>query len=463
MRPLWGWQTAAASQYLKSSLFLFYEPRLGKTAATVESMRRIALNTEPYKRHFLIVSPTLAGITIWPDTLSERWPEARVLTLVGGSVAKRLKKFAEFDSPNVVIVNYEAVAKMKDALLKWNPYGIILDEVHLVKRAGAQRSRALTTIADRASWKRGLSGTPIPNNYADVYSQYRIIAPEVFGKRQEDFRKRYIIYHPQWRNKVIGYNHVDELQEKMLSTALVQKRRDAFGPTEIQTVIQTVPLEGKGRKLYDKLAKEYILEIEGDKTLPITHILSRLSALQQLASGFIYNPDEDTLWVHDAKIDALMEEMTDYFGQNKPVVIFYRFTAEGERIEQELRKAAPNNGVARISGDDQSPEHRRAILESFGQEKGPRYLVVQEQVGSLGINLSRAAACIFFSLSFNYATHAQARDRIWKPGPEPLVYIYLETQNTVDGFTRRVVEGKGQAEQMLLTEGSFEKAVYGCE
>jgi SNF2 family DNA or RNA helicase len=468
---LWPWQETAVGQAHAPSLFIIYEPRLGKTAAVVDSIRNIVLeqrtwDPEPISK-FLIVSPPLAGITVWPDTFRERFPTANVLMLIGGSIKKRIADFEQWRSQyqgevQIVIVNYEAVAKMKAAFIKWNPYGLVLDEVHLVKRAGAQRSRALTAIADRCRWRRGLTGTPVPNNYADIYSQYRIIAPFVFGTRQKDFRDRYIIYHPHWRNKVVGYQHLEELQQRMLSVALVKKRIDAFGPTQIQRVIQPIPLTGTGKRIYDKLAKDYIIEIEGDKKIPMTHKMSRLSTLQQIASGFYYEGDE-VKWVHDAKINALMEEMSDYFGQGKPIVVFYRFDAEGERIEQEFRKAAPNNGVVRISGNDQDVDRRRETLEKFGTPDGPKYLILQEQVGSLGIGLARASACIFFSLSFNYATHTQARDRIWKPGDEPLVYIYLETQRTVDGFARRVVEGKESAEHNLLTEGAFEKAVYGAE
>jgi hypothetical protein len=417
---------------------------------------------------FLVVAPSLAGSTVWPDTIAAEWPEANVTLIAGGSVARRANwlgalRLMDSSRPDVVIVNPEAVAPLEAALKAWGPQAIVVDEMHLIRSAGAKRSKALARLGDKASWKRGLTGTVTPKDFSNLYSQYRFLAPDIFGTNQAQFRKRYIVPDARWPNKVVGYLHLPELQYKMHSIASVIKRKDVFGADGVQPpVIQSIPLPAPARTAYDKLAKEYVLEAEGlEGTEAISHKLSRLGVLAQLASGFVYDDDHKARWIHDAKINGLMEELTEYFANDKPAVIFYRFDAEGVRIKHEIEKVLHGKvGVALLSGSVPLSQRLEA-LNRFASVGGPRYLIMQEQVGSLGISLARASTCIFFSHGFDYATHTQARDRIWKPGPEPLLYVYLRAKDTVDYFAGRIIDAKAQASNMLLRPGSFAEAAYG--
>jgi hypothetical protein len=456
---LWLWQEKELQHALEPSRALFWQPRTGKTLAAVLSARFVS---RAYGlRKFLVVAPMLAGQTTWPDTLREAWPGANVTQICGGSIAKRhawmgAMMLEDSSRPDVVIVNYEAVAPLEQVLKAWGPEGIIADEIHLIRSAGAGRTRALTRLGDNAKWRRGLSGTPTPRDYSNIYAQYRFLAPHIFGTRQADFRARYLITHPVWKSKVLGYTHLPELQDKMHSIASVVLRSEAFGPDGVQPpIVQDVILPPAARKIYDRLAKEYVLEVEGSET-PLSHRLSRIDKMHQLAGGFVY--EDGTTWVHRAKLDALLEELADYVENDQPAVIFYLYEAEGAKIVEELRKLTPN--VARLSGKTPTNE-RLPALRAFGRSGGPRYLVIQEEVGSLGIPLSTAATCIFYSHSFKYDTHTQARDRIWKPGVEPLYYVYLRSKGTVDDFYGEVIDNKEDASTLLLRPGEFARALKG--
>lgn len=461
---LWNWQSKEIEHALEPARALLWDPRTGKTRGTVECMKRAF--EELGIRKFLVVAPSLAGSTTWPQTLIEAWPQANLTQMSGGSLKQRMTWLgnlcAEYANvPDVVVCNVEAIAPLYGALAAWGPEGIIVDEMHLIRSAGAKRTRALVRLGDRAKWRRGLTGTPVPRDYSNVYAQYRFLDASVFGTNQEAFRRRYIVSHPTWRNKVLGYLNLPELQEKMLSIASVVKRDQVFGKDGVQPpVTQDIILPPSVRRMYDQLRDDFVLEME-HSSYSFAHKLSRLNTLMQLASGFIYEPNGTTTWVHDAKINGLMEELEDYIEAEKPVVIFYHFDAEGERIEQKIReRVADDKLVARVAGA-QTLEKRVFSLGGFDKPGGPRYLILQEQVGSLGISLAAASTCIFFSHSLAYDVHVQARDRIWKPGEEPLLHVYLRAPGTVDYFAKQIIERKESAEHMLLRPGSFESAAAG--
>lgn len=459
MTVWWPWQRDEIEhQHSVPARALLWEPRTGKTLTTVECMKRTGL------KRFLVVAPSLAGTTTWPDTIAEVWPDANVTMLVGGSIKKRGVQLTalgealllEDRRPDVVIINYEAVSFLIEELLRWKPQGVIADEMHLIRSAGAKRTRALVRLGDKSEWRRGLTGTPTPRDYSNIYAQYRYLDPTVFGTNQATFRERYIVFDPIWPNRVRGYRRVEELQDKMHSIASVIRRRDAFGKDGVQPPItQKVLLPDAARKMYERLAREYVFEMEDGKTVSVSHKLSRLNSLQQLASGFIYESGK-ARWVHQAKLDALLEELENYMDSGRSAIIFYRFDAEGKEIDQRLLLRSLS--LARISGRSSLNERTEAV-KRLG--KDIQFLIIQEQAGSLGIDLSAADTAIFFSHSFDYATHIQARDRIWKPGLTSRLFIYLESVGTVDHFARQVIEMKEKASNLLLTPGSFAKAVTG--
>lgn len=426
-----------------------WDPRTGKTLEYV-----IGIGSHADLVRFLVVAPKLAAITTWPDTLQEILPNVRYIDLTRGTIADRAERLAACRAGGIAVVNPEALAlePLKSVIEEWNPRGLVVDEIHMFRSRAVVRSKALIKLADRAVWKRGGTGTLTPTSYANVYTPYRIVDPRVFGTSKAAFQKRYCIMDPRFYNRVIGPNNTNELQAKVLSIASVVRREARRTPP--QDLEQRVILPPSARNAYDRLAKKFVLELDGE-TATISHRLARMGVLHQMAGGFVYN-DGVPIWIHRAKIEALLEELETLRDTNKQALIYYLYDAEGEEITRALRSS---RFTASFIGE-LSDAQREKALRSFQAGTGTQTLVMQEQMG-IGIKLSRAKTCIFYSHSERHDVHTQARDRIWEQGDDPLLYVYLRAIGTADYFYRDLLVRKESESNALLTPGAFAKGAYG--
>lgn len=426
-----------------------WDPRTGKTLEYI-----LGIGSHLELERFLVVAPKLAAITSWVDTLAEILPDVPYIDLSRGTLRDRAARL-HGRRKGVAVVNPEALAAepLKSAIEQWAPRGIVVDEIHIFRGRSTARSKSLIRLADKAIWKRGGTGTLTPTSYANVYTPYRIIDPTVFGTRKAAFQGRYCIMDKRFYNRVLGYNYTTELQAKILSIASVVRREERRTPP--QDIEQKVYLPPDARKAYDRLAKKYVLEL-GDGASTVSHRLARMNILHQMAGGFVYGTDGKAEWFHQAKLDALLEELETIKDTGKQVLIYYLYDAEGAQIAHEITRAGLTVAFIAAMTDTQ----REQALRSFQAGKGAQTLVMQEQMG-IGIKLSRAKTCIFYSHSERYDVHTQARDRIWEQGDDALLYVYLRAVGTSDYFYRDLLLHKESESEAMLTPGSFEKAAYG--
>ena len=81
----------------------------------------------------------------------------------------------------VLVVNYESAWRLEAELLKWAPDLIIADEGHKIKTHNTAASKALHLLGAKAKYRLLLTGTVITNKPVDVFSQYKLTHPKVYG------------------------------------------------------------------------------------------------------------------------------------------------------------------------------------------------------------------------------------------------------------------------------------------
>ena len=111
---------------------------------------------------------------------------------------------------SLVTVNYDKVWR-RDEFIKGKWDLIVLDESHAIKHRTSKRSKALRKMANSATYRYILTGTPMSNGHLHEYwAQYDFLNPEVFG-RYGQFQDRYCLLNQF--NQPYKYKRVDELTE----------------------------------------------------------------------------------------------------------------------------------------------------------------------------------------------------------------------------------------------------------
>ncbi|MBO8158851.1 MAG: DEAD/DEAH box helicase [Thermosyntropha sp.] len=417
----------------RNAAAFFMEMGTGKTLPS------IAVAGHRYLRgkiHRLLVVCPASVMPVWKQEFEKFADFPYRVEILDGPVKKRCQTLAErkdTDALQVVVLNYEGARNMVEELLSWAPDMLIFDEAHRVKTPGSQQSKALARIGRITRYRLALTGTPITNNPLDVYGIYRTLDPSIFGTSFWAFKNRYAIMGGWEGKQVVGYQHIEELAEKIHRVAFRVKKDECLDLPEMTDVYRTCHLEPKAQAIYGQMVRESVAELEAGETVIAANVLSKLLRLSQIAGGFL-----DGQQVSTAKLNLLSEILDDLEGQK--IVIFARFTKEKEAIEKLLAKKK----IDFVSLDGSTPmEERGALVERFQTDPNCQVFVGQITAAGTGITLHAAHTAIFYSCSFSYSDLDQARSRLHRSGQKhPVTNIFLVCQGTVDEKIHRALAEK---------------------
>lgn len=447
-----GKKTAAQG---KGFGFLF-EMGCGKTLTAIATMGA-AYELGAIKK-VLIVAPT-SVCSVWPKEFDEYADFKYNVAVLLGEKQKRLATLRglaafPFKALLVAVINYESTWRegLFEALLDWQPDMIICDESQRIKEPSAKQSKAMHELGDIAKYKLILSGTPIQNNAIDLYSQYRFLDPSVFGSNFYAFRNRYAIMGGFDRRQIVGYKDLDKLIQKEHSIAYRVTKEEALDLPEQTFLTQYITLEGKDKELYQRIKRDSFAELENGGQITAPTVLTKLLRLQQFTGGFI-QADEGLKpeFVFKGKLNALEDILEDYvIGEGKKLVIFCRFRPEIDLIQKllEKKKIQYRSIYGDIKIDDRGP-----IVADFQKIPEIKVFLAQIDTAGLGITLTAADTCVYYSENFNYAAYSQSLARIHRIGQRnTCTYIHLVVEKTVDEIILKALSKKEDLAKTIVDD-----------
>lgn len=393
-------------------------------------------------RRVLIVAPA-SVCAVWPKEFREYADFPCTVRVLLGDKQRRLKALGNLEqSPlqtlKAAVINYESTWRdgILDALLDYNADLIIADESQRIKSPKAAQSKAMHRLGDKAPYKLILSGTPVQNAAVDVFSQYRFLDPTVFGDNFYAFRDRYCIMGSFDNKKIVAYRDLDGLIKKEHSVALRVTKAEALDLPERTFENRTVTLNRKERTIYDRLRRDSFAELDGGGTITAPTVLTKLLRLQQFTGGFLTEDDaEAPKLVSRGKLDALADILQDcVLDGGKKLVIFARFLPEIHEIEALCRKMLDKAKMKTVAiYGEIKKEVRGEIVRQFQEDPATAVIVGQIDTAGTGITLTAADTCVYYSVTYNYATYEQSLSRIHRIGQKHLcTYIHLVAEGTID-------------------------------
>ena len=422
-------------QTINKGFGLLFEMGTGKTLTSIAIMGA-GFQMGKIKR-VLVVAPT-SVCSVWTHDIEDFADFRFKAGVLLGAKDQRLKELESIKNYplnvlKVAIINYESCWRPEifKALLEYDADLVIADESQRIKTHDTEQSKAMHQIGDKARYKLILSGTPVQNNAIDIYSQYRFLDKTVFGESYYAFRGRYAIMGGFNRKQIVGYRDLDKLIKKEYSVAYRVTKEEALDLPEQTFITRHIPLTGEAKRLYNKLKKDSYAELEhGVITAPT--LLTKLLRLQQFTGGFL-QPDEESKpeWVFDGKLQALEDILDDFvLGEQKKLVVFCRFRNEIDAIQRLFEKKKIR--YSSIYGDIKQQD-RGAIVDDFQENPETKVILCQIETAGLGITLTAANTCVYYSVNYNYAAFSQSLARIHRIGQKNVcTYIELIVEHTVD-------------------------------
>ena len=161
------------------------EMGLGKTLQTLTwlSLPRVAANRE--RLPSLIVCPT-SLVRNWEAEAAKFTPWLKTLVISGPD---RANDFSRIDSADIVITSYALLQRdFDDAWAEREFAAVVIDEAQHIKNKTTRNAIAVKAISARA--RLALTGTPVENSVADVWSIFDFLMPGYLGSC-ETFKLNY--------------------------------------------------------------------------------------------------------------------------------------------------------------------------------------------------------------------------------------------------------------------------------
>jgi SNF2 family DNA or RNA helicase len=439
----------------------------GKSYMTVSHLRKIS--TVGCKRT-IILCPS-AVLNVWRR---EFWKHADgefdVIVLDKGSskdkaliVATEINLQRSHQRPLVFVVTYESF--WRPELLKvfssytWEK--IVADESHRLKSASSACSKHAWKLGSRAGSRTGLSGSPAPNNPGDYFGQARFLNDQIFGKYWGAFKNEYAIMNQYIPQKVDRWVNLDRMNAK-ISTFRYYIGPEVLVLPEKQDIVIEVELSAKGRKLYNEMRKESMVDIKrsienanGETHEEIRTAVGSNGAVQflrllQLSQGFIKDTEGEELDTDTEKRKVLLDLLEDI---DEPVCVYGWFKNDLAIVKRCCEILGRRYGE--ISGA------RKDLTEHATYPEDIDIMGVQCKSGSSGIDLTRARIGITLNSGLmSPGDYDQMMARQYRPGQtRDVIYYHLVAKKTVEEKLIKARQEKRDIVDALLMD-LFDEDVF---
>lgn len=375
----------------------------------------------------------------WP-TEHKKWRHLKNLkvTKVLGTPKERREALEE--ESDIYIITRDNVIWLVDYLKEWDFDTLVIDELSSFKNHQSKRFKKLRTVTPYFKRVIGLTGTPAPNGYMDLWAQiYLLDRGERLGKNITAYRKRFFnAYHRgQYTEYKLRDGAKEEIDKLISDICISMKAKDYLDLKDPIYIDEEVTLNKKEFKLYQEMAKEAIININ-DEDIPALSAATVSNKLLQLANGAIYDEDKKYHLVHDEKMKALEELIEQSAGEN--VLVFYNFKSDLDRIQKKFK-----DEVVKLETDKDIKDWNEGKI---------KILLAHPASAGHGLNLqSGGSIIIWFSLNWSLELYLQANARLHRQGQKNTVRIYrIIAKDTIDEKVLQVLEGKNIRQEKLLAE-----------
>lgn len=426
------------------SVGLFLEMGLGKSVITLTAAKRLIYDELAVTR-VLVVAPLMVARDTWSREC-EKWDhlkDLRVSKILGSAKQRQEAVAAEAD---IYVINRENVPWLvRNYRSSWKWDMLVIDELSSFKSSKSERFRALKRI--RPMFRRivGLTGTPNPNGLMDLWAEiYLLDGGERLERTIGAYRRKY--FRPGRSNGYVVYNWIPipgadrAIPEKIKDITVSMLSKDYLQlPDRIDRIVP-VTLTDEEQKVYKKLEKEHLLELDNETEVSAANAAAVMGKLLQLSGGAIYDDDGGVAEFHQEKIKAL-EEIIET--SEEPVLVFYGYRHERSRILKAFEKYGPRE----LKTEDDIKDWNDGKI---------RVLIAHPASVGYGLNLQDGGHIIaWLTLPWSLDQYQQAVARLYRQGQKrPVIVHHLIATGTVDEQVMEALQKKntGQAELMRLLD-----------
>lgn len=411
---------------------LLLDMGLGKTAIVLSSIHDFMFSSFDTRRT-LVIAPKNVALIAWPGEL-EKWDQFKAINytvLHGPEKDERIRT-----RQDLYIINYDGLKWLVKQYLKASirPFlprfdCVVIDESTFIKNGGAKRSQIIKALLAGVPRMILLTGTPAPNGLIDLYGQMDLIKPGMLARTLTSYRDSYFLapnVNGGQRKWLPRRGTKDIIAGKMAPFVKVMKEVDVLPRDAAVDNLIYCDLPDKYRGEYNRLEKEFFLQLDNGVGVEAFNASSLSMKLRQYVQGFLYAPEQGgAVKVNTVKLDVLVELLEGNGG--RPILCAIQFKHEVALIRERLKYRVPA-----LYGETTEKEARDNIA-AWSNGDVP-LLLAHPKSGGIGLNLQEGGSTIvWLAQTWDAQDYDQTNARIDRQGqPEPVVIHNIVMRDTVD-------------------------------
>jgi len=347
---------------------------------------------------------------------------------------------------DLVITSYGSLLRLPGLeTVNWKV--AVIDEAQAIKNPGAKQTRQVKKI--RAAARIALTGTPVENRLADLWSIFDFTNPGLLGtdKHFAAFTKRLA--------QAEHFGPLRTLVQPYILRRLKTDKRvisDLPDKTELKAWCHLSPGQAA---LYQRSVTELTAALNNaDGISRKGLVLAFLMRFKQICN----HPSQwlgDGAWAADdsGKFSRLRELAEVIAAKQEKLLVFTQFRETTEPLAAFLGAIFGRPGLVLHGGTPVAK--RRELVKRFQDDELTPFFVLSLKAGGAGLNLTAASHVIHFDRWWNPAVENQATDRAFRIGQQKNVLVHkFVCRGTVEDRIDQLIESKQQLVKDVLEESA---------
>jgi len=351
---------------------------------------------------------------------------------------------AEINKYDLVITTY-SLAGRYEWLKEYNWNYIILDEAQAIKNPGARQTKQIKKL-DAAN-RIIMTGTPIENKLADLWSLFDFLNPGLLGTAKE-----FTSFTKKLKDNIYGYGKLRNVVSPYILRRLKTDKNvisDLPDKVEMKTYAQ---LSKKQVVLYKQFVNELTIKLE-QETEGISRkglILSSIMKFKQLCNhSDHYLGSGDYNENNSGKFLRLKEICDVILEKRERLLVFTQFREITEPLKEYLSSIFNKEGLV-LTGST-AVKKRKNLVDIFQGHEYIPFMVLSLKAGGVGLNLTAANHVIHFDRWWNPAVENQATDRVFRIGQKKNVIVHkFITKGTIEEKIDDMLEEKKKMSSEII-------------
>ena len=413
------------------------EMGLGKTLQTLTWISLERTDPEARGKPALVICPT-SLVQNWAAEAEKFTPWMKRLVVSGPD---RASVFADIPKYDLVITSYALLQRdLEDAYLDKTFGVIVLDEAQHIKNRQTRNAKAAKQL--ESVQKLVLTGTPVENSVADVWSIFDFLLPDYLG-RYDEFKAT--TQETIEAGGAEGKAEQEKLRRKLHPFILRRLKKTVAKDLPDKIVkVAYCPMTTEQQRWYNKLladARGRIGDMVKEKGFAKSRmeILALLMRLRQVASHLELLKDyrekfgsaskgQQPATDLSGKLEVFFELLDEAIDGGHRVLVFSQFVSMLTILRRELE--ARNIRYCYLDGETKD---RLGACRTFNTDESIPLFLISLHAGGTGLNLTGADMVVHFDPWWNPAVEAQATDRAHRIGQKKTVYVVkMIAENSVE-------------------------------